>query len=96
MLGVSLTRGGTAAMTYGQAVQGGSSSLLLAQRRAVAAAEAAEGGGKNLDLSLMFAEARDPAFEAHEAPIGAWALAVWQGGCRPPFWRSLPRALVCG
>ena len=76
-----LRTGGTAALVYGQANTGVSSSCLLAQRRAVAAASVTGGSG-DLDLTLILADGSfrgraDPAFAAHEEPIGLWAEAVW-------------------
>ena len=77
-----MSTGGIAALTFGQAVIGVASHVLLRQRRAVAATISADGGGKDLDLALICAErsdrqAVDPAFIAHEAPIGEWADAIW-------------------
>ncbi len=87
--GVSTTRllrtGGADGMKYGQAIVGVSLALLLRQRRAVAAAAAPAGGasGQQLDLALVLEDGlrgrMDPAFEAHAAPIGQWALAAWEG-----------------
>ncbi len=86
--GVSATKvlrtGGTAGMTYGQAVTGVSSHTLHQQRRAVAAAATADTSGKDIDLVLASVEPRpckshiDPAFPAHIAPLRAWAEAVWR------------------
>ena len=80
-----LRTGGTAAMTYGQAVMGVSDAMLLGQRRAAMAASAPAAGtaGQQLDLALMLADASrkgqaDPAYQAHLDPIGAWADAVWE------------------
>ena len=75
--------GGIAALTFGQGVTGVSPALLLKQRRAVAAATVATSAGGDLDLTLMLADGSlrgvaDPAFAAHTAPIGQWALAVWE------------------
>ena len=83
-----LRTGGTAALTYGQSTMGVSNTMLLAQRRAVAAASVASGAGE-LELTLVMADGSlkgraDPAFAAHEAPIGLWAEAVWE--------RWLPRS----
>ena len=68
-------------MVYGQANTGVSNSCLLAQRRAVAAASVSGGSG-DLDLTLILADGSlqghaDPAFAAHEEPIGLWSEAVW-------------------
>ena len=76
-----LAAGGTAALVYGQANTGVSDTVLLAQRRAVAAASVLEGAGE-LDITLVLADGSntgrvDPAFGAHEDPIGMWAEAVW-------------------
>ena len=76
-----LAAGGTAALVYGQANTGVSDTTLLAQRRAVAAASVPEGAGE-LDITLVLADGADtgrvdPAFAAHEDPIGMWAEAVW-------------------
>ncbi len=77
--------GGTAALTYDEAIMGVAPSLLLQQRRAVAAAAAPAAGtaGQSIDMALLvedeLAGARaDPAFPAHLEPIGRWALAVWE------------------
>ena len=76
-----LRTGGTAALVYGQANTGVSNSTLLAQRRAVAAASV-PGGAGDLNLTLILADGSmqgraDPAFAAHEDPIGCWSEAVW-------------------
>ena len=76
-----LAAGGTAALVYGQANTVVSDATLLAQRRAVAAASVLEGAGE-LDITLVLADGADtgrvdPAFAAHEDPIGMWAEAVW-------------------
>ena len=76
-----LRTGGTAALVYGQANTRVSNSMLLAQRQAVAAASVHRGAG-DLDLTLILADGgphgkADPAFAAHEDPIGMWAEAVW-------------------
>ena len=73
--------GGAASLTYGQETMGVSPTTLLAQRRAVAAALVASGTA-DLDMALVLADGSakgraDPAFAAHDAPIGYWALAVW-------------------
>ena len=78
-----LRTGGTAALVYGQANTGVSDSMVLAQRRAVAAASV-PGGSGDLDLTLILADGSrrgraDPAFAAHQDPIGMWAEAVWSG-----------------
>ena len=78
---VVLQTGGTSALTYGKANTGVANTMLLNQRRAVAASFVAHGAGE-LDLSLALADGTnrgrvDPAFAAHDAPIGMWAEAVW-------------------
>ena len=55
---------------------------LLAQLRAAAAASVTRGSG-DLDLALVMADGSmtgraDPAFAAHETPIGMGAEAVWE------------------
>ena len=72
--------GGTAALTYGQAITGVASAALCTQRRAVARAVAPPTGfsGQDLDLALILADEApsgrtDPAFEAHIAPVVTWA-----------------------
>ena len=40
--------------------------------------------GQNLDLALLLADGSrtgraDPAYDAHDLPIGQWACAVWEG-----------------
>eukprot|EP00973_Karenia_brevis_P074746 10387759-Karenia_brevis.AAC.1 len=57
-------------------------SMLLAQRRSVAASLVPHGAG-DLDLTLALGDGSmrgkvDPAYEAHSAPIGMWATAVWE------------------
>ena len=76
--------GAVKALAYGQAVTGVANTALLAQRRAVAAAVAPAAGsrGQCLEMTLVLADAKakgraDPAFEAHVAPMGQWAQAVW-------------------
>ncbi len=74
--------GGLPAMAYGCEVSGVSPQMLLAQRRAAAAAVSAAAAGKDLNLSLILADATprqatDPAFPAHVDVIGGWAEAVW-------------------
>ena len=76
--------GGSAAMTYGQAVMGVSDSVLLLQRRAVVATLNSTKGFGELDITLMLADASysgkaDPVFQAHLDPLWHWALAVWEG-----------------
>ena len=88
-MGISTSRllrtGAKSAMTYGQAVLGVSNSLLRDQRRTAAAIVAPESGigGQDLDLALTLADENakagaDPAFDAHNMPIGDWATAVWE------------------
>ena len=55
--------------------------MLLQQRRSVAASCVAHGSG-DLDLTLALADGSgrgraDPAFAAHDDPIGMWSEAVW-------------------
>ena len=71
-------------MTWGGGVTGVSDTLLRQQRRAAAQAGATGVStcGQNLDLALIMMDASehgraDPAFDAHEMPIGQWAQAVW-------------------
>jgi hypothetical protein len=76
-----LRTGGIAAMVYGQANTGVSNSMLHSQRVATAAA-GSRGGSGELDLVLIFLDGGprgmvDPAFAAHEDPIGHWAEATW-------------------
>jgi hypothetical protein len=76
-----LRTGGIAAMVYGQAKTGVSNSMLHGQRVAIAAA-GSRGGSGELDLVLIFLDGGprgmvDPAFAAHEDPIGHWAEATW-------------------
>lgn len=78
--------GGKAAMTFGQGIMGVSNSLLRDQRRTAAVATSPASGacGQNLDTALMMADGgpkgrADPAFDAHDMPIGQWAMAVWEG-----------------
>lgn len=78
--------GGKASMTYGEAINRVSDSLLRDQRRtaAVVTAPAAGGGGQNIDLALTVADGSrtgraDPAYDAHDLPLGQWATSVWEG-----------------
>ena len=71
-------------MTYGEGVMGVSDNTLMAQRRSVSMAGGTGGStcGQNLDLALIMIDGSkfglaDPAFDAHELPIVAWAQAVW-------------------
>ena len=75
--------GGAAALSYGQHVCGVSNTMLLHQRRSVAACTVLSRGGGDLDITLMLADSSgsgraDPAFDAHLAPIGHWAMACWE------------------
>ena len=86
--------GGSAAMTYGQHVCGVSNALLLQQRRTVAACTVLSRGGGDLDVTLMLADGSgtgraDPAFDAHIAPIGHWALAIWESWAPRPLLQRL-------
>ena len=60
-------------MPYGVDTAGASDPLQLEQRRAAAAASQAPAAGKDLDVTLMFADGgktgSDPAFLVHEGPI---------------------------
>ncbi len=85
-----LRSGGIAGMTYGQSNTGVSNSTLHGQRVAAAAASTPGGAGE-LDVALLLADGSergraDPAFSAHDSPIGKWAEAVWES------W--LPRAAL--
>ena len=85
-------------MTYGQRPTGIPPTMLLAQRRAVAATQVASGAG-DLDLRLIVADGSaqgkaDPAFEAHEAPIGSWAATVWKAWLARPVFESLLQQAV--
>ena len=75
---------------YGCEVFGLSDSALNNARAAVARAGTPQAGGKNPDLAMLAIDGPDgtvdPAFEAHAAPVVAWATAVWEG------W--LPRAAL--
>ena len=80
-----LRTGGTKAMTYGEGIMGVSDSMLRNQRRTTGTASSPAGGpgGQNLDIQLMLTDGgpkgkADPAFDAHELPIGQWAMAVWE------------------
>ena len=77
-----LATGGTAALTFGVSNMGVSNTMLHSQRIAVAAASV-PGGAGDLELTLCLADGSssghvDPAFEAHEGPIGKWAEAIWE------------------
>ena len=79
--GAVLRSGGTAALVYGQGNTGVANTMLLNQRRAVAASFVLHGAG-DLDLTLTLADGSmrgraDPAFAAHDEPIGMWSEAVW-------------------
>ncbi len=75
--------GAAAAMDYGISVTGVSPTALRQRRRAVATAVGTGGAGGELNLSLIVADLTpkqrvDPAFQAHAAPIAAWAEAAWE------------------
>ena len=60
-------------------------SMLRNQRMTTTAASSTVGGpgGQNLDTQLMIIDGRptgkaDLAFDAHELPIGQWAMAMWE------------------
>ena len=64
---------------------GVNNALLRDQRRTASAAfgPTSGRGGENLDVALILAGGSaeglaDPAFDAHELPIGEWASAVWE------------------
>ena len=71
-------------MTFGQEVMGVPDGLLHLQRRKAAAAALPGVAGGTVDEVLFAADLNvgraraDPAFGAHEGPIGAWAEAVWR------------------
>ena len=80
-----LRTGGKAALTYGCATTGVSNTMLARQRRAaaLAAAPANGSGGQHTDMALVMADGglsgkADPAFDAHEQPIGQWSMACWE------------------
>ncbi len=86
---------GKVAMTYGQAITGVADGTMRDQRRVAGAASAPAAGacGQNLDAALMIADGgvkgrADPAFDAHDLPIGQWAEAVWLQ------WLPMPSLLV--
>lgn len=73
----SISNGGKAATTYGQAVMEVVSGMLRDQRRVVAAVSAPAAGtcGQNVDIALVIADGGPSgrvgrAFDAHERPIG--------------------------
>ena len=90
--------GGSAALTYGQHVCGVSNAMLLQQRRSVASCTVLSRGGGDLDITLLLADGcgtgrADPAFDAHLAPIGHWAMAIWENWSpRPLLQRLVVRA----
>ena len=93
-----LRSGGTAALVYGQANTGVSDTTLQAQRAAVAAASVPGGSGE-LDIALLLADGSmrgkaDPAFAAHEAPIGKWAEALWEAWLPRPALQKLVSAAL--
>ena len=67
---------------YGAETCGVADSMLHRQRVVAAANACAPGAGKQLDASLFLADIggkkTDPAFAAHELPLGALAKAAWQ------------------
>ena len=79
-----LRTGGVSTMTYGLHVHGVSDYMLLQMRRVAAGlcGSVTRGGHHNLEL-IVTDNGRnrkaDPAFDAHELPIGAWAEACWEG-----------------
>jgi hypothetical protein len=92
--------GGLSSLTYGAESLGVSDSMLLNQRRVVAAAVAPSsgGGGQDLDMSLVIADGgvkgmADPAYPAHTAPMGHWAMVIWYGWL-PLSW--LQKSLASG
>ena len=58
--------------------------MLKAQRQTAAASSSGAGtGGQNLDLAMVVADGNkkgraDPAYDAHDLPVGEWAVAVWE------------------
>ena len=78
-----LRSGATAGFTYGEASVGVAPALLQAQRVAAAKALGDRTAGGDLDLTLAVADGArggmaDPVFQAHLAPIVAWAQAAWE------------------
>ena len=78
--------GGKAAITFGEGIMGVSDAMLRNQRRTVAVVTSPASGacGQNLDTALMIADGgprgrADPAYDAHDLPIGQWSMAVWEG-----------------
>ena len=71
---------GNPAMLYGAHITGVSNSMLCHQRQAAAANSSAPGQGKQVELVLWLADAggtrTDPAFAAHELPLGFLARAI--------------------
>jgi hypothetical protein len=75
-------------MVYDEAITGVAPSMLHRQRVAAAAAVSTTQAGGDLDLTLAIADGfrrgrADPAYEAHMAPIGQWAMAVWERWLTP-------------
>ena len=71
-------------MMFGCGPVGISDAMRLKQRRLAArlAAPAAGTAGQSLDIALVIADGSskwraDPAYDAHDQPIGQWASAVW-------------------
>ena len=79
-----LRTGGVSTMTYGLQVHGVSDYMLLQMRRVAAGLCGSMARGSHHNLELIIADngrnrKADPAFDAHQLPIGAWAEACWQG-----------------
>ena len=79
-----LRTGGVSTMTYGLHVHGVSDYMLLQMRRVAAGLCGSMARGSHHNLELIVADNGrnrkvDPAFDAHQLPIGAWAEACWQG-----------------
>jgi len=90
--------GGTAALSFGQANTGVADTMLAKQRSAVAMS-LVTAGSANVDLTLLVADGTasgkaDPAFEAHSAPIGTWAEAVWSQWLPAAAFRSIVNTAI--
>ena len=78
---------GTAAVCYGDDIQGVSNSALSDRRSVLARAAAPAGSGKN-PLKVLYAldganGSLDPSFDAHLLPMKHWALAWWEAWIEP-------------
>ena len=69
-------------MLYGAHIMGVSNSMFCHQRQAAAANSSAPGQGKQVETVLWLADAggtrTDPAYAAHELPLGFLARAIWE------------------